>query len=68
MSRNSSAVLKASPRTYAWPKPNIPFESHLLDLQKFEQHKPEHLALNPNGVVPTLVDQGKPVFADAFHR
>jgi glutathione S-transferase len=27
---------------------NIPFESHLLDLQKFEQHAPDYLVLNPN--------------------
>ncbi len=39
----------------------IPFESRLLDLQKFEQHQPEYLALNPNGVVPTLVHNGKPI-------
>lgn len=39
----------------------LPFVSHLLDLQKFEQHTPEYLALNPNGVVPTLVYRGKPV-------
>ena len=37
------------------------FSSHLLDLQKFEQHRPEYLALNPKGVVPTLVHDGKPV-------
>jgi glutathione S-transferase len=40
---------------------DVPFESHLLDLQKFEQHTPEYLAINPNGVVPTLVHKGKPV-------
>lgn len=39
----------------------LPFTSHLLDLQKFEQHRPEYLALNPKGVVPTLVHDGKPV-------
>ena len=39
----------------------LPFVSHLLDLQKFEQHRPEYLALNPNGVVPTLVHDGRPV-------
>ncbi len=39
----------------------LAFESRLLDLQKFEQHRPEYLALNPNGVVPTLVHAGRPV-------
>lgn len=39
----------------------LSFESRLLDLQKFEQHDPAYLALNPNGVVPTLVDGGRPV-------
>jgi glutathione S-transferase len=40
---------------------NIGFESRLLNLQKFEQHQPEYLALNPNGVVPTLVHDGRAV-------
>ena len=39
----------------------LEFESRLLDLQKFEQHAPEYLALNPNGVVPTLVHGGEPI-------
>ena len=39
----------------------LTFRSHLLDLQKFEQHRPEYLALNPLGVVPTLVHDGRPV-------
>ena len=38
-----------------------PFESRLLDLQKFEQHRPDYLAINPNGVVPTLVHDGRPI-------
>ena len=42
------------------------FESHLLDLQKFEQHRPEYLALNPNGVVPTLVHDGRPVIESSI--
>lgn len=37
---------------------DVPFESRLLDLQKFEQHQPEYLAINPNGVVPTIVHDG----------
>ena len=39
----------------------VPFKSHLLDLQKFEQHTPEYLAINPNGVVPTLVHEGRSI-------
>ena len=39
----------------------LPFESRLLDLQQFEQHRPEYLKLNPNGVVPTRVHKGRPV-------
>lgn len=39
----------------------LAFKSHLLDLQKFEQHSPDYLKLNPNGVVPTLVHNGRPI-------
>ena len=36
----------------------IPIEKISLDFQKGDPQKPEYLALNPNGVVPTLVDDG----------
>ncbi len=39
----------------------VPFKSHLMDLRKFEQHAPEYLKLNPNGIVPTLVHDGRAV-------
>ena len=39
----------------------VAFNSHLLNLQKFEQHDPAYLELNPAGVVPTLVDAGTPI-------
>ena len=39
----------------------LEWESHLLNLQKFEQHDPAYLELNPKGVVPTLVHDGVPV-------
>jgi glutathione S-transferase len=39
----------------------VPYEFELLDILAGDQRKPEYLALNPNGVVPTLVVDGKPV-------
>ncbi|WP_274626448.1 glutathione S-transferase family protein [Arvimicrobium flavum] len=37
------------------------FEEHKLDLFKGDQLRPEYLAINPNGVVPTLLHRGAPV-------
>ena len=39
----------------------LEFESRLVNLQAFEQHDPEYLKLNPNGVVPTLIHDGEAV-------
>ena len=36
----------------------LPWESHLFNLRRRDQHDPDYLKLNPNGVVPTLVDDG----------
>ena len=38
----------------------VPFELKLLDTEKREHKTPEYLKLNPAGVVPTLVIDGKP--------
>lgn len=35
--------------------------SRYIDLFQFDQMKPEYLALNPDGVVPTLVHDGVPI-------
>jgi glutathione S-transferase len=40
----------------------IPFDGHHVDLFDFDQVAPEYLAVNPNGVVPTLVDDGRAVY------
>ena len=37
----------------------LAFESRLMDLHKGDQFQPDYLALNPNGVVPTLIHDGQ---------
>jgi len=36
----------------------LSYQSIIIDLLKFEQHSPEYLLLNSNGVVPTLIHSG----------
>lgn len=36
----------------------VPFTSHWVDLLNWQQHRPEYLAVNPKGQVPTLVHDG----------
>ncbi|MDI1479553.1 glutathione S-transferase family protein [Polyangium sp. y55x31] len=43
----------------------IPYEGVRMDLKAGDQKKPEFLKLNPNGKVPTLVDDGVPYFESA---
>jgi len=40
----------------------LTWETRLVDLTKMEQKRPEYLALNPNGVVPTLVHDGRVLY------
>ncbi len=40
---------------------DVPHELHLVDTAAGAQKRPEYLALNPNGVVPTLVHGGVPM-------
>jgi glutathione S-transferase len=40
----------------------IPYEEVRVDLRAGDQKKPEFLALNPNGKVPTVVIDGTPMF------
>lgn len=37
----------------------LDYESVLLDLQKGDQFEPDYLKLNPDAVVPTLIDDGR---------
>ncbi|WP_226574498.1 glutathione S-transferase family protein [Acuticoccus sediminis] len=39
----------------------LAYEGHEIDLTRQEQHSPAYLAINPLGVVPTLVHDGRPL-------
>jgi hypothetical protein len=43
---------------FALAEKALPWTSHYVDILRGEQFKPEYLALNPKGVVPTLVHDG----------
>lgn len=40
----------------------VEFESVFIDLQKFEHHAPEYLAINPLGVIPAMVHDGRSLY------
>lgn len=44
---------------------DVPHELRLVDTGARQQKTPEYLAMNPNGVVPTLVIDGKPQYEAA---
>ncbi|MEM9360642.1 MAG: glutathione S-transferase family protein [Pseudomonadota bacterium] len=39
----------------------VNYEGHVVDLAKLEQHSPAYLKINPNGVIPTLIHDGRPL-------
>ena len=57
---------------YSLPTPNgvkvsialeeigLPYEPHLVDFAKDDQHTPEFLSLNPNGKIPAIIDPDGP--------
>jgi glutathione S-transferase len=40
---------------------DVPFEPHVVSFHKKDMRKPEFLALNPDGKVPTLLIDGRPL-------
>jgi glutathione S-transferase len=44
---------------------DVVHELRLVDIEKQEQKSPEYLKINPNGVVPTLLVDGEPVYESA---
>jgi glutathione S-transferase len=57
---NDMSVCSAKVRLVLAEK-NLDAKLHHLNLRKGDQLAPEYLKLNPNGVVPTLVHDGRPV-------
>jgi glutathione S-transferase len=43
----------------------VPYELRRLDLDQREHKDPEYLKLNPNGLVPTLIVEGQPLYETA---
>ncbi len=52
----------ATPIACALAELDLPHERVKVDITTGEQRRPEYLALNPNGKVPTLVVDGAPMF------
>jgi len=40
----------------------LAWEGHVVDLAKMEHHSPEYLRINPNGVIPALIHDGRPLY------
>ncbi len=57
---NNMSVCSQKVRLVLHKKSLKPGEHH-LKLRTGDSHTPEYLALNPNGVVPTLIDRGEPI-------
>jgi glutathione S-transferase len=58
----AAPMSSATPVVHAIRELQVPCEIVMLDLKAGDQRKPEFLALNPNGKVPTLVVDGTPMF------
>src|ERR1700709_2250456 len=39
----------------------LAYKSHVVDMAKLEHHSPEYLKINPNGVIPTLIHDDRPL-------
>jgi glutathione S-transferase len=39
----------------------LSYQSHVVDMTKMEHHSPEYLRINPLGVIPTLIHDGRPL-------
>jgi glutathione S-transferase len=56
------SMSSASPVASALVELGVPHDRVKADITTGEQHRPEFLAVNPNGKVPTLTVDGAPMF------
>ncbi|KAA2285729.1 glutathione S-transferase family protein [Arenimonas fontis] len=61
----ASPMSSATPVVHALTELEVDCEIVILDLKAGEQKRPDYLAINPHGVVPTLVVDGTPLFESA---
>ena len=47
---------------FALAEKQLEYTSHMVNLLKREHKTPEYLALNPNGVVPTMIHEGQVIY------
>lgn len=58
-------MTSATPIHWALEELGVPYEKVHVNLMTGEHKKPEFLEINPNGMVPALVDGGTPMFESA---
>ncbi|MDH5824078.1 glutathione S-transferase family protein [Luteimonas sp. RD2P54] len=58
----AAPMSSATPVVHAVAELGVPHELVMLDLSAGDQKQSDYLAINPNGVVPTLVVDGTPLF------
>ena len=58
----AAPMSSATPVVHAIAELGLPCDTVMLDLASGEQKAPAYLAVNPHGVVPTLVVDGTPLF------
>jgi hypothetical protein len=40
----------------------LTYHDHVVDMAQMEHHSPEYLKINPNGVVPALIHNGRSLY------
>ena len=54
-----SAIELCDAGAHGADRKKLPWQSHVIDLAKMEHATPEYQSINPNGLVPTLIHDGR---------